>query len=156
MKVGDKITARNPCVMKSTGAPTLTVGKEYTVIKIWGRHGCGFDIKDDDGNGHGFERNDFNDYFMPQTQGQYIDDYFKMLGEVFEWICYESDDEVELSSTYKEGNEFKMKSDYFENGKSALCIGTIKSACRAFDNKNGTDYYDKFMFAKDNGVKHHK
>lgn len=87
---------------------------------------------------------------------QKIDDYFKMLGIVFEWICYESDDEVELSAVRKIGNTHAFKEDYFTNGKSALCIGTIMSACKAYDEKFNTDYYEKFEFARKNGVDHSK
>lgn len=84
---------------------------------------------------------------------QNINDYFKMLGEVFEWICYESDDEVELSIVYKVNGKYELKSNIFNN-KSQLCIGTIMSACKAFDKKHNTNYYEKFMFAKENGVEH--
>jgi hypothetical protein len=44
---------------------------------------------------------------MNNMKRQNVDDYFKMLGEVFEWICYESDDEVELSGVYKEDDRIK-------------------------------------------------
>lgn len=90
-------------------------------------------------------------------QKQNINDYFKMLGEIFEWICYESDDEVELSAVcVNKDGEYQFKPDCFINGKSALCIGTIMSACKAYDKANGTNYYDKFMFAKENGVEHNE
>lgn len=85
---------------------------------------------------------------------QKIDDYFKMLGEVFEWICYESDDEVELSAVRTINGEHCLKPDYFTNNTSALCIGTIMSACRAYDNKYKTDYFTKFMYAREHGLDH--
>jgi len=85
---------------------------------------------------------------------QHINDYFIMLGKVFEWICYESKDEVELSAVYYKNNQALMKPFPMWDMKSGLCIGTIMSACKAFDKEHGTDFYDKFMFAKDNGVEH--
>ena len=86
-------------------------------------------------------------------KNQKVNDYFKMLGEVFEWICYESDTEVSLSAVYKDEGEYKMKPNLFDN-KSSLCIATIMDSCKAFDEKNGTEYYNKFMLARKNGVDH--
>ena len=85
---------------------------------------------------------------------QKFDDYFIMLGKVFEWICYESDIEVDLSAVFKdEDGEYIVKPfDIKLFHKSELCIGTIMTACKSYDESIGTDYYDKFMFAKDNGV----
>lgn len=84
---------------------------------------------------------------------QPINDYFIMLGKVFEWICFESDDEVELSAVYKDSTgKYQFKGFDKRLNNSELCIATIMSSCKAYDKKYGTDFYDKFMFAKDNGV----
>lgn len=77
---------------------------------------------------------------------QPINDYFIMLGKVFEWICYESKGrKVGLAMG------FDFDSEKFFT-KPELCIKTIMDSCKHYDEEHGTDYYNKFMFAKDNGV----
>ena len=60
MKVGDKIIAIDPCVMDDTNEPSLTIGKEYEVIKIVRNE---FYIKDDIPQDHSFYFHDFHDFF---------------------------------------------------------------------------------------------
>lgn len=83
---------------------------------------------------------------------QNINDYFIMLGKMFEWICFEgSGNEVELSAVYKDKwGDYHLKSNL--NDKSELCIATITSTCKAYDNEHSTNYYEKFEYARKNGV----
>lgn len=82
---------------------------------------------------------------------QNINDYFIMLGKIFEWICFDSNDAVELSAIYHVNNKAELKPSF---SKSELCVATIMSSCKAYDKLHGTDYYEKFEFARINGVKH--
>ena len=34
LQVGDKLTATNPCLMRTTKVETLTIGKEYEILAI--------------------------------------------------------------------------------------------------------------------------
>ena len=34
IKIGEKVTAINPCIMRTTKVQTLTVGKEYEILDI--------------------------------------------------------------------------------------------------------------------------
>jgi hypothetical protein len=34
LKVGDKLTATNPCLMRTTKVEALTIGKEYEILAI--------------------------------------------------------------------------------------------------------------------------
>jgi hypothetical protein len=61
MKVGDKIIAIDECVMYDTDEPSLTIGKEYKVIKIVGNE---FYIKDDLTHDHRFIFPDFDEFFV--------------------------------------------------------------------------------------------
>jgi len=85
---------------------------------------------------------------------QNINDYFIMLGKVFEWICYESKDEVELSGVYYENGEAKLKPYPLLRYESGLCIGTIKSAFKAYDREHNTNYYELFELATEYGLDH--
>ena len=60
MKVGDKIIAIDECVMYDTDEPSLTIGKEYKVIKIVGNEFC---IKDDLIQDHSFTFTEFEEFF---------------------------------------------------------------------------------------------
>ena len=64
MKVGYKLIAIDECVMRETEKPTLTVGKEYEVIKTTHFE---FTIIDDANHIHNFVREDFNKYFKFET-----------------------------------------------------------------------------------------
>jgi hypothetical protein len=60
MKVGDKIIAIDECVMYNTNEPSLTIGKEYEVIKIVGNE---FYIKDDIPQEYSFPFLQFDEFF---------------------------------------------------------------------------------------------
>ncbi len=60
IKVGDKLTAIDPCTMNESGEDALIVGKEYTVSHIKKRS---FLIESEIGTGHEFSIKDANEFF---------------------------------------------------------------------------------------------
>lgn len=66
MKKGDVLVAIDPCVMRLTDRATLTVGKEYTVIKV--DDDDRVFIIDDDGDSHLFPIKRISKYFMEKVQ----------------------------------------------------------------------------------------
>lgn len=57
MKVGDILTATDPCIMSGSGLPALTVGKKYIIIEMSNEH---FIIKDDKNVDHWYMLNTSN------------------------------------------------------------------------------------------------
>ena len=60
MKPGTKLTAIDPCVMEDSGKPTLTPGKEYSIITS----PDSIVILDDDGTNHEFQIKEVLDFFI--------------------------------------------------------------------------------------------
>lgn len=61
MKVGDILTATDPCIMSGSGLPALTVGKKYIILQMSNEH---FIIKDDKNDDHWYMSNDWERFFV--------------------------------------------------------------------------------------------
>ena len=66
MKTGDKIIAIDQCVMYDTQEPSLTIGKEYEVIKVTLNT---FTVIDDIKSTHRFDIDEFGEFFkLPEPK----------------------------------------------------------------------------------------
>ena len=111
MKVGDKIIAIHPCVMYDTNEPSLTVGKEYEVIKIVRNE---FYIKDDIPQEHGFIFPDFDKFFEMKDNSK----EFKASGSL----------EVDLQIAKSIKNSLLLQADKVVNGDRNEQYGDAKQA----------------------------
>ena len=79
-----------------------------------------------------------------------LSEYWLILGKVFEWVCYEGDEEVSLSIVHKVGNKYEMKTKQNSSiNKSELCIATMYDSLKLYDKIHRTNYYNIIISAID-------
>lgn len=70
LKKGQKIIAVDPCIMEYSKRPTLTVGKEYEVIRsgIDAYNRNSFSVIDDENDPHDFDIEEFEKFFKLKSE----------------------------------------------------------------------------------------